>query len=91
MLDAYFERLVFHFHDELLLLFLSGAGVLKLGFDAVHLQLVLHDCGETAGGFTRFYCRSENVLLALSCAENCRRGKESRREMTEQTLGATPH
>lgn len=50
MLAAYFERLVFHFHDELLLLFLSGAGVLKLGFDAVHLQLVLHDCGETAGG-----------------------------------------
>lgn len=50
-LRAYFQSLVFHFHDELLLLFLSGTGFLKLGLDAVDLHLILHDCrGKTAGG-----------------------------------------
>lgn len=46
MLSVYFEGLVFHFHDELLLLFLSGAGFLQLGLDVVDLHLIFHNCGE---------------------------------------------
>lgn len=42
--SAYFKGLVFHFHDELLLLLLAGAGVLELGFDVVDLHLILHHC-----------------------------------------------
>lgn len=45
MCAAYFEGLVFHFHDQLLLLFLASAGFLELGLDAVDLHLVLHNCG----------------------------------------------
>lgn len=42
--SAYFEGLVFHFHDELLLLFLAGTSFLKLGLNVVDLHLVLHNC-----------------------------------------------
>lgn len=42
--SAYFEGLVFHFHDELLLLFLAGTCFLKLGLNVVDLHLVLHNC-----------------------------------------------
>lgn len=41
---TYFKGLVFHFHDELLLLFLPSTSVLKLGLDAVDLHLILHNC-----------------------------------------------
>lgn len=47
MRAAYFEGLVLHFHDQLLLLFLASAGLLELGLDAVDLHLVLHHCGGT--------------------------------------------
>lgn len=43
---TYFQSLVFHFHDELLLLLLARAGFLQLGLDAVDLHLVFHDCGK---------------------------------------------
>lgn len=46
LFDAYFKGLVFHFHDELLLLFLASAGFLQFGLDAVDLHLVFHNCGK---------------------------------------------
>lgn len=47
---AHFQGLVFHFHDQLLLLFLAGSRFLKLGFDAADLYLVLHHCDQQTPG-----------------------------------------
>ncbi len=77
---AYFEGLVFHFHDELLLLFLSGAGFLELGLDVVDLHLILHNCrGRAEGSHVGIGETLTSFMLLLFCAVGSTGGKAGER------------
>lgn len=75
---AYFEGLVFHFHDELLLLFLSGAGFLELGLDVVDLHLILHNCGEQQEVHVTIIKTLTSFTLLLSYTAESREKKPER-------------
>ena len=76
---AYFECLVLHFHDELLLLFLPSTSFLELGLDTVDLQLILHNCREY-GKVDKLTARIKKVLCLAE-----RKGGKIGRNMNTMT------